>query len=74
MTEAAHQMTSNPLPEFGPHKPGTVGKPTGIQLTILDSQCNALPTGQAGEVCIKGTNVTQGYLLFLKLFTHFYQP
>jgi acyl-CoA synthetase (AMP-forming)/AMP-acid ligase II len=29
MTEAAHQMTSNPLPKHGPHKPGTVGKPQG---------------------------------------------
>ena len=25
MTEASHQMTSNPLPKNGPHKPGTVG-------------------------------------------------
>ena len=29
MTEASHQMTSNPLPKNGPHKPGTVGKPQG---------------------------------------------
>lgn len=29
MTEASHQMTSNPLPKFGTHKPGTVGKAQG---------------------------------------------
>lgn len=29
MTEAAHQMTSNPLPKFGPHKPGSVGQAQG---------------------------------------------
>lgn len=29
MTEASHQMTSNPLPKHGAHKPGTVGKAQG---------------------------------------------
>ena len=29
MTEASHQMTSNPLPKNGPHKPGTVGTAQG---------------------------------------------
>ena len=29
MTEASHQMTSNPLPHRGPHKPGTVGRAQG---------------------------------------------
>eukprot|EP01105_Mastigella_eilhardi_P006555 TRINITY_DN18090_c0_g1_i1.p1 TRINITY_DN18090_c0_g1~~TRINITY_DN18090_c0_g1_i1.p1 ORF type:complete len:519 (+),score=170.96 TRINITY_DN18090_c0_g1_i1:63-1619(+) len=61
MTEAAHQMCSNPLPEDGARKPGTVGKPTGIQLTILDDKCQEVPRGTAGEVCIKGANVTPGY-------------
>lgn len=61
MTEASHQMTSNPLPQYGPHKPGSVGKPTGIELTILGDDGGALPTGQVGEVCIKGFNVTKGY-------------
>lgn len=62
MTEASHQMTSNPLPKYGSAKPGTVGKAQGsVQVTILDPQCNQLPTGQIGEVCIKGPNVTLGY-------------
>ncbi|CAI2175929.1 16594_t:CDS:2 [Funneliformis geosporum] len=58
MTEAAHQMTSNPLPPL-PHKPGSVGFGQGVQVTILDQNGN--PT-EEGEVCIKGANVTPGYL------------
>ena len=46
MTEASHQMTSNPLPSQGAHKPGSVGRPTGIQLTILDEQGRELPRGR----------------------------
>ena len=62
MTEASHQMTSNPLPKHGERKPGTVGKPQGtVQVAILDESCNVLGPGQRGEVCIKGPNVTRGY-------------
>ncbi|ORX91463.1 acetyl-CoA synthetase-like protein [Basidiobolus meristosporus CBS 931.73] len=58
MTEAAHQMTSNPLPP-ATRKPGSVGVGQGVQIAILDEQGN--PT-ELGEVCIKGENVTKGYL------------
>lgn len=61
MTEASHQMTSNPLPSNGAHKPGSVGKPTGIDLAILSDDGKVLGTGEKGEVCIKGPNVTAGY-------------
>lgn len=60
MTEAAHQMSSNPLPP-GPRRPGTVGKGTGVEIAILDAQGQKLPPGQQGEVCIRGTNVMHGY-------------
>ncbi len=63
MTEASHQMTANPLPCHGPHKPGTVGKAAGsVAVGVLDGH-NALITtpGQIGEVCIRGPNVTAGY-------------
>eukprot|EP00887_Chlorella_sp_A99_P002168 scaffold21.g2168.t1 len=90
MTEASHQMTSNPLPKHGPRKPGCVGKAQGsVEVAILDAECNVLSgarrgrgrrrregggrarrqallksraSGEVGEVCIRGPNVTAGYL------------
>ncbi|KAI9315205.1 hypothetical protein BX666DRAFT_1879058 [Dichotomocladium elegans] len=59
MTEASHQMTSNPLPHKGVHKPGSVGFGHGVEVVILDEQGNPV---EEGEVCIKGKNVTRGYL------------
>ncbi|KAF2471924.1 acetyl-CoA synthetase-like protein, partial [Lindgomyces ingoldianus] len=61
MTEAAHQMTSNPLPPAS-RKPGSVGKAQGVELVIMDDDGNCLPQGKIGEVCIKGPNVTSGYI------------
>ncbi len=60
MTEAAHQMASNPLPP-GPRKPGTVGRGTGVEIAILDDSGSSLPARAQGEVCIRGPNVMQGY-------------
>lgn len=38
MTEASHQMCSNPLPKYGPHKAGTVGRAQGgVSVAILDA-------------------------------------
>ena len=61
MTEAAHQMASNPLPP-GPRKPGFVGQGTGVGIVVLDEQGQVLPFGMHGEVSIRGTNVMHGYL------------
>ncbi len=61
MTEAAHQIATNPLPP-GARKSGSVGLPTGVEVTILDDHGNELPRGAAGEVAIRGANVTRGYL------------
>ena len=60
MTEASHQMTSNPLPPL-PHKPGTVGVSIGLDVAIMDLQGTFLSTGDVGEVVIRGENVTAGY-------------
>ena len=60
MTEAAHQMTSNPLPP-GTRKPGTVGVAAGPEVAIMDEAGNLLAQGSKGEVVIQGENVTAGY-------------
>jgi len=60
MTEAAHQMASNPLPP-ATRKPGSVGPGTQVQIAILDQEGNILPAGATGEVSIKGLNVFSGY-------------
>ncbi|WCJ36654.1 Oxalate--CoA ligase [Euphorbia peplus] len=61
MTEATHLMSSNPLPEDGPHKAGSVGKPVGQEMAILDENGGVQGADATGEVCIKGPNVTKGY-------------
>ncbi|KAI1875450.1 hypothetical protein JX265_004508 [Neoarthrinium moseri] len=61
MTEAAHQMSSNPLPP-AKRKPGTVGLGQGVEMKILNEAGDELPHGSEGEICIRGENVTKGYL------------
>ena len=60
MTEAAHQMTSNPLPPQV-RKSGTVGLAAGPEVAIMDEADNLLPNGEIGEIVICGANVTPGY-------------
>ena len=60
MTEAAHQMASNPLPP-AEHKPGSVGPGTDVRISIMDKDGNHLPQGTEGEVVIQGPNVIRGY-------------
>jgi acyl-CoA synthetase (AMP-forming)/AMP-acid ligase II len=60
MTEAAHQMASNPLPPR-PHFPGAVGLAAGPEIAIMDEAGNIQPAGDLGEVVIRGRNVTAGY-------------
>ena len=60
MTEAAHQMASNPLPP-GQRLPGSVGRGTGVRISIMDAEGRHLPPGAHGEVVIKGPSVVQGY-------------
>jgi oxalate---CoA ligase len=60
MTEAAHQMASNPLPPR-PRKPGSVGIAAGPDVAILDEEGEVLAHGTIGEVAIRGPNVTLGY-------------
>jgi oxalate---CoA ligase len=60
MTEAAHQMASNPLPP-GVRKPGTVGLAAGPEIAIMGGGGELQPAGRRGEVVIRGPNVLRGY-------------
>ena len=60
MTEASHQMASNPLPP-GVRKPGSVGPAAGPEIAILGSEGQWAPPEVRGEVVIRGPGVTRGY-------------
>jgi oxalate---CoA ligase len=59
MTEATHQMASNPL--NGIRKPGSVGVAAGPEIAIMDESGRLLGRGETGEVVIRGDNVTAAY-------------
>ncbi len=60
MTEASHQMATNPLPPAA-RKPGSVGTGTGVRISIRDETGAELAAGNAGEVCIEGPGVIREY-------------
>jgi len=64
MTEATHQMASNPLPP-AVRRPGTVGVAAGPEVAIMAEDGTLLPRGtgldNTGEIVIRGANVTAGY-------------
>ncbi len=61
MTEAAHQIACNPLPPK-PRKPGSVGPAAGPDIAIADSNGRLLAATEIGEVVIRGSSVTDGYV------------
>jgi acyl-CoA synthetase (AMP-forming)/AMP-acid ligase II len=60
MTEASHQMTSNPLPPRH-RKAGSVGVGVGLRISIMDKEDKHLGMNERGEVAIQGANVFRGY-------------
>jgi oxalate---CoA ligase len=60
MTEASHQIATNPLPPRK-RKAGSVGVPVGCEVAIMDQADNLLAPGETDEVVIRGPNVTLGY-------------
>lgn len=61
ISEAACQVTANPLPPLR-RKAGSAGLPVGNQLRVVDARGKSLPAGGTGEVVIRGENVFRGYL------------
>ncbi len=59
MTEATHQMASNPL--GGPRKAGTVGPSGGPEIRIVNDTGETMPRGETGEIVIRGPNVMTAY-------------
>jgi acyl-CoA synthetase (AMP-forming)/AMP-acid ligase II/acyl carrier protein len=61
MTEAAHQIASNPMPPRI-HKPGSVGLPAGPEVAIL-TEGGAIQTTASyiGEIVLRGENIIAGY-------------
>jgi amino acid adenylation domain-containing protein len=60
MTEASHQITSNPLPPQK-RKPSSVGIATGPEVAIMDEFGKILSSGKTGEIVIRGHSITEGY-------------
>jgi acyl-CoA synthetase (AMP-forming)/AMP-acid ligase II len=60
MTEAGHQMTSNPLPPAARIE-GSVGIPASADIRIVDAAGRDVPAGAPGEVAIRGPGLTPGY-------------
>ena len=60
MTEASHQIASNPLPPRQ-RKAGSVGIATGSEIAIVDEHGRFLSAGRQGEILIRGANITAGY-------------
>jgi acyl-CoA synthetase (AMP-forming)/AMP-acid ligase II/acyl carrier protein len=60
MTEASHQISSNPLPPCE-RKRGSVGVAPITEVAIVDEEGNFLTRGKRGEIVLRGANVTSGY-------------
>ena len=62
MTEASHQISTNPLPP-GRRKPGSVGLSDTTEVTLFDTEFKTpLPLGSSGEIAIRGNSVSPGYV------------
>ncbi len=60
LTEASPVVSAHRL--SGERRLGSVGQPIpGVEVTILDDDDRPQPTGEIGEVCVRGENVMLGY-------------
>jgi long-chain acyl-CoA synthetase len=64
MTETSPSGTFTPAQPHGKRKAGSCGMPSPaivIRFLDLDDPTKYVPTGERGEICIKGANVMKGY-------------
>jgi acyl-CoA synthetase (AMP-forming)/AMP-acid ligase II len=61
ISEAASQVTIDDVPPL-PRTPGSVGRPWGIEVSIVNDHGEAIPIGETGEVIIAGPTVMTSYL------------
>ncbi len=59
ISEGASQITVNPID--GPRKHGSAGRAAGNVVEVVNEQGKLLPTGEIGEVRVKGDNIFCGY-------------
>ena len=60
LTEASPVVSAHRL--SGVRKLGAVGQPIpGVQVAIMDDEDRPVPTGELGEICVRGPNVMLGY-------------
>ena len=59
-TEAGGTFLSNPLPP-GERKIGSPGLPHGFEVKVLDAGGRELPSGEKGEIVIRGPSAMKGY-------------
>lgn len=62
MTEAAAQITANPIPP-GSQRKGSPGLPVGVEVRVADAHGKPLPPGAVGAVEIRGPSVIEHYLV-----------
>jgi acyl-CoA synthetase (AMP-forming)/AMP-acid ligase II len=62
MTEATHQVSSNPLLLHGSDKTLSVGLPTGVEIRIVAEDGKDVAVGSVGEIWVRGATITTGYL------------
>jgi len=62
LTECSPVVSANPL--TGKNKPGSIGMPlpgTMVEIEEIGKPRNFMPTGQKGELCVRGAQVMKGY-------------
>lgn len=60
LTEAGANNSVNPID--GPYKVGSIGKPMkGTEMRVVDENGNELPSGEWGEIVLRGPMLMKGY-------------